>query len=203
MNIRALLTTIVAMLLSIAGAAGRGPAGNVPDVSPVADGNYTDIDTVMARMAAAPMARVEGLWRFPADGALVAIEATSLGGAPSAAHYRIVIVRSANRNLRPGTVMGYLWATSARDTFEARIYTRADKDARLLTAPKQFTLRLGDDETRLSFTRERHGVKVNFWRMLPYLFRYVVTPVDTRPDDLDGCVRVFPEPELPAEPRYL
>lgn len=100
--------------------------------------------------------------------------------------YRMVVLRSPDRAVRPGTVMGYLQPTAARGTYEARIYTHTEGDG-VLTDAKPFRIVVTDDA--MQFYRVRTGLSVNLFRMLPYMFRRAV---DYRPDDhngLDGCVR--------------
>lgn len=122
MNRLGLIATALIMGTMTAGARNPRPAPDVPATSLTLSG-YEDTDSVRARMAASPLHIVEGLWRFPADGGLMAVERCDLGGArEGASQYRLVVVDAANRILSPGTVMGYLWATAKRGVYEARLY---------------------------------------------------------------------------------
>lgn len=203
MNRLGLIATALIMGTMTAGARNPRPAPDVPATSLTLSG-YEDTDSVRARMAASPLHIVEGLWRFPADGGLMAVERCDLGGErEGASQYRLVVVDAANRILSPGTVMGYLWATAKRGVYEARIYTSVNREGTQLCNPKYFTLTLDDQESRLSFRKHKTGVRLNLWRLLPFMFRFSVVRQDNRPDDLDGCVREYPMPALPAEPIYL
>jgi len=208
MNRRHILTAISLTILSLSPSAADlrpSPATLIPEKSSIIRG-YACADTVISRMTSAPLHRVEGLWRFPADGGTIAIEHCNLSSSGTLAEaytYRMVIIESSNRNLRPGTIMGYLWATSKRDIYQARIYTSASDDGTCLSGLKPFTLTLSDQDSRLNFKAHRKALKLNLWRMLPYMFRFSVSKVDDTPRDLDGCVRIFPRPAIPAEPRYL
>lgn len=203
MNRLGLIATALIMGTMTAGARNPRPAPDVPATSLTLSG-YEDTDSVRARMAASPLHIVEGLWRFPADGGLMAVERCDLGGERErASQYRLVVVDAANRILSPGTVMGYLWATAKRGVYEARLYTSVNREGTQLCNPKYFTLTLDDQESRLSFRKHKTGVRLNLWRLLPFMFRFSVVRQDNRPDDLDGCVREYPMPALPAEPIYL
>lgn len=168
--------------------------------APLGAGAPMDFDSVVSRMAASPLHRIEGVWRFPADGGLVAVERTDRHSA--AVEYVLAVVAAGNRMLRPGTVIGRISPTSKPDVFEARIYTSVDNDGNP-TSAKTYTLTLTHDDSRLEIRHVRKGVKLNWWRLFPYMFRGIITPVDESPRNLDGCVRVYPEPAIPENPRYL
>ncbi|MDE6326013.1 MAG: hypothetical protein K2M02_07560, partial [Duncaniella sp.] len=102
----------------------------------------------------------------------------------------------------PGTVMGILAATAKKDVYDCRLYTSSTDDGRLLTSPKKFLLQLADDN-RIVLKPYGKKLKIRWWKLFPYMFRRVFTQDGTTPADLDGCVRVFPEPLPPIEPRYL
>lgn len=76
-------------------------------------------DSVRARMSAAPLHDVEGLWEVAGEGSLMAVERIS----SSPDLYVMAVVRGTDSALRPGTVMGYLTPGAARGEFDARIYT--------------------------------------------------------------------------------
>lgn len=173
----------------------------LPVVSEVVEG-YTR-EAAERRIAEAGPHRIEGIWQFTADGVTVAVERVEpVQSVPGNYNYRMILIRSANRALRPGTVMGYLSATAHPSTFDARLYT--SEKGRRLTRPTRFTLKLTDDESRMSFLEHKTSVKLNLWRMLPYMFRHTVrTRVNEQARDLHGCMRLFPDPAVPPEPRYL
>nr|MBD5376734.1 hypothetical protein [Bacteroides sp.] len=156
-------------------------------------------DSIRARMEAAPLHRVEGLWQFPADGGVVAIEREPDGSEA----YRMIVIEASNRLIEPGTVIGRLRPTVKRDVFEARMMTGFDTAADTLTSPRIVTMTLADSDSRLMLRHHRKGLKLHWWTLLPYMFRRFVTEVDETPRDLGGCRRIYPEPAVPANPRYL
>lgn len=176
---------------------------SLPRESPAPYEGYTDIRTVKARIAESGPHRIEGIWQFPGSGATVAIERTQdRSKLPGATTYSIVVIRSENRTVKPGTLMGELVPTAKSNTFDAMIYTSAGRKARL-TAPKHFTLTLGEQDSRLIFKPVKPKYSINLWRMLPYMFRYVVRKNENTGEAPAGCVKIFPTPAVPAEPRYL
>lgn len=158
-------------------------------------------ESVEAYMDSSPIHRIEGIWRFTATGATVAIERFSdKDRHPDVTLYRIVLLRTPVRTLMPGTIMGYIAPTAKRDTYDARIYTSVD--GCLLTDPKQFTLTLAED-SRLSFKLEKKGISISFRRWLPYIFRMGIRQYDTRDASMDGCLKIYPTAAKPSEPIYL
>ena len=87
--------------------------------------------------------------------------------------------------------------------YDARIFTSRHDDGTKLSSPKKFTVTLTDDDSRLTIKEYGKSYIFNWWRLLPYMYRYVINRRDNSPGDIEGCVRVFPEPTLPLEPIYL
>lgn len=200
-----LIPFLLLSLLVPVGVEARNLVEKLPARSYMVDG-YDNPDSVRTRMRGRALHRIEGIWSFPSDGASIAIERHSdrsvLGG-DDARHYRMVVLRSPCRSLRPGTVMGYLSATAKPGIYAAEIYTAGDGGP-VLRRPKRFTLTLIDD-AYLTFRQHSRKLKVNLWRLIPYMSRVSMRLNDSdAPADLDGCTRVFPRPlSGPVEPRYL
>ncbi|MCM1076938.1 MAG: hypothetical protein NC411_06225 [Bacteroides sp.] len=179
---------------------------NTPQLSETLDG-YETAEDVIDRLTTLPLHSIEGLWRFAAEGTLMAIERMDdreLSPIDAGTvTYRMVIVRAADLSLRPGTIMGYISPTAKRGMYDARIYTGRTDSGITLHSPKKFTLSLGDDDSRISINRYGTSYRFNWWRLLPYMYSRLITRRDRNPENLDGCVRVFPAPAVPTEPRYL
>lgn len=179
---------------------------HLPAMSPVVDG-YENVSAVTERLSQLPLHVIEGLWRFPSEGTLMAIERTVLKSGiddnAGATVYRMVIVEAADMALRPGTVMGWLTPTAKRGVYDARIYSSLSPDGINLHSPKTYTLTLGDSDSRLSIASYGSSLRINWWRLLPYMYRSFISRREKSPGDIHGCVRIFPHPEVPSEPRYL
>lgn len=195
---------IVMVVMSVLPAQGKRLVEKLPPVSEVVAG-YASHDEVRQRMNSAPLHAIEGIWQFPSTGAVVAIELDpSLGKGGYAVRYRMIIIRSPQRTIKPGTVMGLIAPTAKNNVYAAEIYTSSDGGSRL-GSPHGFTLTLADN-ARLSFTKNS-GLKVytNLFRLIPYLSRvsFRVYRQQYAPRNLDGCLRVFPVPVPPVNPVYL
>lgn len=197
------------LLLPVAAAAKtieKSILDKIPGRSETIEG-YTKPDCVTDRLGQLPLHAIEGLWRFASEGSLMAIERrqTKTAGEYSAETtvYCMVIVRAADMALRPGTVMGYLTPTAKRGVYDARIYTSRLDNGTTLHSPKKFTVTLTDDDSRISISDYGSSLRFNWWRLLPYMYRYLFTRKEKSPGAIQGCLRVFPAPAIPAEPRYL
>ncbi len=155
------------------------------------------------RLQQSGLHNIEGIWQFVNNGTTIAIERFNPDNLPNnGVHlYRLVIIESPNRLIKNGTVMGYAIATAKRNNYEARIYTSAH-NGNILSNTKNAILTLNEDN-RLIFNEYKTGVQINLWRWIPYIFRVGIKIKNTRPKGLDGCVRIFPTPTTPLEPRYL
>ena len=200
-SVRAVAACVAFMAVLHMPLAARNVLDTLPDETCLP--GYESIGCVTARMSAAPLHDIEGLWEMAGEGTLMAIERDpSTDGA--SALYRMIVVRSAVVSLREGTVMGYLTPTSQRGSYDARIYTSQSDDRRRLTHPSRNVITITDDGTRISFRPYGRTLRFNWWRLLlPYMYRTLVTPVERSRGDLDGCVRVYPTPATPLNPRYL
>lgn len=195
-----LLISIVVGVLSLTA---RDNPLELPSCSPVMDGYERDI--VEARLRDEALHPVEGLWRFPGEGSVMAVERIDVPrpAGETVDVYRMVAVSPADRAVRPGTLMGILVATARKNVYDCRLYTSATDDGKQLRVPKKFLIILAEDGVRLSFRPYGKKIKFRWWRLFPYMFSRFVTVVDEQPEGLDGCVRVFPEPMPPLQPRYL
>ncbi len=175
----------------------------LPAVSMVLDG-YTR-ESVEKRIIESGPHHIEGIWQMTTDGATIVIERTD-DYDPSSVDainlYRMVILKSPNRSLRPGTVMGYISPAAKSGTYAGRIYTSQHNGSKL-SSPKDFTIALSDADSRMSITRLRSKYSLNLWRMLPYMFRYSVKRNSNSNAATQGCRKIFPAPALPSEPIYL
>lgn len=198
--ILSILFTAFSLFAAISLHAEKKLIDRLPKISRITPG--FDYSSLLHSMSEAPLHHIEGIWQFPATGVTVAISRQDGFDTPAspAQLYSIVLVFSPNRAMRPGTVMGLIAPMAGRGEYEANIYTSSTGSK--LTIPRKFTLLLSDDDSSIKFKRHKSAFSVNLWRLLPYLWRYTVTPNrDNREND--GCVRIFPEPPLPREPIYL
>lgn len=161
---------------------------------------YDDADSVAARIIASGAHPIEGIWQFPADGSLMAVERRP---DPSGATvYRLVVVRSADRTVRPGTLIGLATPAGNGSTFDARISTGSDREQGRLSRGR-FTIRLDDEASRLAFSKARSEYYLDLTRLLPYMFRRTIRHRQPTVTPAQICVKISPAPPIPATPRYL
>lgn len=193
---------IILAFLSLSIHASGSILDELPTESQVLDG-FSTIDSVKTRISQSPRHEIEGIWQFLDNGSIVAIERYDPNNILENTQYfyRIVIIKSNQLHIEPGTIMGYAIATTKPNCYDAHIYTSSLLDG-ILSSPHTFTLNLKDDF--LSFNRYKTEIKVNLWRWLPYIYRIGLSVNNTRPNGLDGCLRIYPQSaKKPHAPRYL
>lgn len=160
---------------------------------------------IIGRMSRLPLVGIEGIWRFPATGQTIVIERDDR----DAMRFRVVSgVSQAMAGIESGVLLGYIVPTAKSGTFDATLgEIDSDGSARSGNVSKSRATRFTLDLTgaRLSFTPVKRGLKVNLWRLFPYMFRFSVRAYDDRRKGLDGCIRLWPRDlsEPPYQPRYL
>lgn len=162
-----------------------------------------DIESVKRAMDSRPLHHIEGIWLMTDTSAKVAIELEDDASgieATAATAYRIVLLSSPNRALRPGTVMGRIIPAAKEGVYQTELYTSATGSR--LSSPAAFTAELDKSDNRIVMTRHRSAFSVNLWRTLPYMWRYVVRKNRPAPT-YHGCVRIYPAPVPPLQPIYL
>ncbi len=132
---------------------------------------------------------VEGVWRMTDDGAVFAITATpGMTGT-----FDITLVDSPDFSLTPGLCMGRAKATARPGVYDATIVsdpTRPDP-AKIFKGSRDCTITI-TEEARLELRPYSRSKKISLRRWLPYLFRVSVVENATRPDNLDGALRIYP-----------
>lgn len=164
---------------------------------------YAERDSVTARMDRRPLSPVEGIWEMAADGATFAIERVDPSDSePLPRQLRLVIISSPLRRVRPGSVMGTAHPTVKPGVYEALINTQIS-DLGALTIPRKFTLTLNSEQNTLTIQPFKSPLKVNLFRLIPYLYR-AVRLQDSRPQGLDGAIKIYPPQTVnPLTPVYL
>lgn len=175
---------------------------SLPKVSATIAG-YESADSVAERLSTLPLCPAEGLWQMTDGGALFAIERNSPSTDLAPSRMRLVMVRSPWRTVRPGTLIGHLQPTPKPGVYEARLYT--DFALRTgLSIPRGFTLTLNSDASIMTIEPFKFFLKVNVFRLLPYMYRRVIEPQQSRPGGLTGAVKVAPATDgHPLSPVYL
>lgn len=150
------------------------------------------------------MQDIEGLWQFPVNGTIIAIERDE----ELATRFRIVAVDAPYLVIGNGLLLGYAYPTAKADTFEASM-SELTQDGTLKRSgakPRKFILTINGNDA-LNFKPLKKGWTLNWdwWRLFPYMFRFRVDKVDDKPKDLEGALRIWPRSlsTPPRQPRYL
>ncbi len=174
----------------------------LPRVSTVLSG-YDSSDSVARRLESLPLCPAEGIWQMTDGGALFAIERAEPVTTLAPARMRMVMLRSPWRTVRPGTVIGHLQPTPKPGVYEARLYTDFARRTGL-SIPLGFTLTLNSEGSTMTIQPFKFFLKVNVFRLLPYMYRRIIEPQKSRPDGLSGAVKVAPAADgHPLSPVYL
>lgn len=164
---------------------------------------YESIDSVKIRMSELAMQDIEGLWQFPVNGTVIAIERDD----PDASRFRIVSTESPYLTLPAGELLGYAYPTTRRGVFDARLKElRPDGSKDRSDKIRNFTLTVNESDA-IVFTPVNKGFRLrwNWWRLFPYMFRIRVDKIDDKQKGLEGALRLWPRSVTipPRQPRYL
>lgn len=175
------------LLISI-GLTAQWAFAGVPQSTVVLPG--IDEATMKAKFAETDMQQMEGIWEYPNEEMKLAIERykgeKNIG-------YRIVLLASADLELIPGTVVGYIARSAVANKFQLWIYTERSKVG--LKSPLECVATLSSDGTSLTFDPPHYKVKVrlNLARFFSKIFRGVsVTPEKVEEKLPVGFRKVFP-----------
>ena len=163
-------------------------------------GDYDSVEQVRNRLEHKILDGIEGIWQFTGDGAIVAIEKDPASDRWTTT-YRMVVIDAPQPTLLPGTVMGTVRPTVKPDVFEASILTQFSHSTMRLSRAKSFIITLKN--ARITIKPLKSKISVNPLRLIPYAYRLGLSYRNTRPDDLDGCVRLFPAAPTNENPVYL
>lgn len=166
---------------------------------------YESQKIVRDRLKTIALRDVEGLWEFPVNGTVIAIERDD----ETATRFKIVAVESPFMMVDNGLLLGYAYPTTKANIFDASL-SELKQDGTIKNSadgkPRKFTLTLNESDA-LIFKPVKKGWAVNWdwWRLFPYMFRFRVDKVDEKPKDLEGALRIWPKSLTvpPRQPRYL
>ncbi len=134
-----------------------------------------------------------GIWKIGGDGATIAF----LPRVGSTSTFDIVLLDSPDLSILPGGIIGEAVSTGRLATYDATMNVSPGTTGR-----KTKSILTIDKDGRLNIKPYKQGKTIKLWRWLPYLFRISVTDNNTRPDGVDGAVKIYPE-NLPAGPTLL
>lgn len=130
---------------------------------------------------------LRGIYRMTDSGAIFSI--APVPGINQ--EYALTLLWSPDLTVPSGTALGTMRPGARPFVFDATMGID-HRGGRSIAGTKKYRFRLefSDDGTRISFKPYKRSWRVNLMRLMPYLFRSSVTKTDTRPDDIDGAVRI-------------
>ncbi len=132
-----------------------------------------------------------GIWRQMPAGAVFEIQPVS----GDKDEFRLVLLTSDDLSIPPGSAFGTMRRSAIAGTFDAELLHNPKNAGswRNHAKKQRCTIEIEADNSRLIFKPYKSKLSVNFSRLLPYLFRFSVKHEETRPEGLDGAVRIAPE----------
>lgn len=145
---------------------------------------FTDRDSLERTLSAMPLDEIEGVWQFNGGGEVLISKSAGNG-------YDLISLDAPDRRIMPGTVIGTIRQTAVPHKFDAAVST-SYKSVANPRQWKKFVIEADHSGNFLSFKKVKGKVKVNLWRLIPYMFRGVVAPATDTREGLDGLYRVYP-----------
>lgn len=126
-----------------------------------------------------------GYWRIEPEGAIFVCEPY----AGRTGSYTLRLVSSPVLGVAPGTYFGAMTATAKKGVYQAELILDPSNFKRRAHT-RNCTIEMNEEANRLIFKPYHNRLKVNLNRLMPYLFRVSLRQENTRPDDIDGAVRI-------------
>ncbi len=126
-----------------------------------------------------------GYWRVAPEGAVFICE-------PLPGHsgsYSMKLLFSPDLSIRPGTFFGTMTQSGKTGVFDAELMLDPSK-FKSREHRRTFTIEMNETSDKMVFKAYHDRLKVNFGRLLPYFFRISVRRDNTRPENIDGAVRI-------------
>jgi len=136
---------------------------------------------------------IEGIWQWPDDGAVMEIKAFS------ETTFTIALLDSPDLTIAPGTEIGRAVSTPRPGTYDATISTRDALRPGSKLKSERCTITF-TDQGSLVFTPYRTGIRIDLFRLFPYFWRIRPYRDESRPHDIDGPRRIFPEDHTTLHP---
>lgn len=184
--VRSLLILLIASVSWLSGIAGDGSRALDSDMA----------DSVISQLRSRSLNAVEGIWQVAGMRSVIAIVADGRD------RYNILAIDVDAPAVIPGTKIGTARPTAKQGTYDAKIYTKASPDGRM-SRRADFIISVSADGNRITLHHYYKGLAVRMWRSIPYLFGATLRNRDTRPDDIDGCIRIWPAPSIQENPISL
>ncbi len=144
-----------------------------------------------ARTQGRTPAPVEGVWQT-SDGVILAI--TRSGEAT----FDMKLFSCEDLSIPMPITVGEIRLGARPGLYDAHMARKIDNKGRS-SRMTSLAITVSDNASWLEFASYKKGLSVNLYRLIPYMFRFSVRTVDTRPQGLQGARRLYPTPYPDAD----
>lgn len=175
---------------------------NIPRYAHKYDGiNYSFAETYCNT---SPLESAEGIWRFIDDKTDVLIRKCNNDKFDN--YYEIIVLSSADKSLKPGIVIGYLFSTLDANKLKMHLYTKLSSKG--IFSPQECVATLSMDKYSLSIECPKIKFRINVTGILPHFWRIIRYKIENPAADLPkGFIKIYPSYDgngsSLSQPRYL
>ncbi len=158
---------------------------------PQAARGLSPFEAAAARLDSLRLDPVEGLWSMSPAGGGALFSIIAAPGRPGVFEMRIL--ESPDWRVAENTLCGEVRAAARPGVYDCRMAADPSKSSFApALSTHTATIELASDGARLIIRPYRRRHRISLRRWLPYFFRISIHEENTRPDDLDGAVRLYP-----------
>lgn len=197
-NNKHLIITAACILLSLTGFCAS--AFDVPEKSQILPGY--DMSSVRHRLSTRPLEPIEGLWSFPDERMVLAIEHIA---SDNHGLYRLTVVDAEDSSTDFGCVIGYLEDSPDSRKLTLWLYSRIKGDG-LPESPAKCVAEIDADNRKIQIERTRLHMyfSANIMQFLPSVFNGIrIYPRIRRAKTSTGLIKIFPKDGDDANPVYF
>ena len=156
-------------------------------LSPLVTDQPIDIYTARQAIGERPPTGLEGVWMLTDD------ESTIIIVRESPMTYSILSGRSSNLALPPGLKIGTIRMGGKQHLYDVSLARKINNRGQP-SGNTNVALRVDESNDRFYFLPYKHGVSLDLYRLIPYMFRFTIKRQDTRPEGINGAHRLWPAP---------
>lgn len=156
---------------------------------------YDVPESLKERFRGRHLTPAEGLWLW-SSGAIVAVEADANGA------LTLTMVETLDPLASVPFVIGTGKFSGKEGTYDIELVVKADLSKPGPIKKKAKFIAKITNGKRLSLAPYSTGLKINLWRLVPYLFRFSVS-TQNEPADLHGAIKIWPSTGTPEFPVIL
>ena len=151
-----------------------------------------------------PLESIEGIWCFIDDKTDVLIRKCSVDKFNN--HYEIIVLNSADKSLKPGLVLGYIYSTPDNNKFKMYLYTKLSSKG--ILSPQECAATLSSDKYSIVVEAPKIKLRINIAGLLPHLWKIIRYKAENPASELPkGFIKIYPSYDGNGsslyQPRYL